>query len=166
MSVTSQKTRKRSRKKLEGEARQALEVVQQPDTAPPSSKHPSEPSLMEEVLSRKNMQLALRRVLSNKGCPGWDELTVEELPDYLRSHWPSIRSSLLAGAYRPGPVKRARIPKPNGGERKLGIPSVVDRLIQQALQQVLSRIWEPTFSERSFGFRPGRSCHHPPCQTG
>lgn len=153
------KTRQRPRKKIVGEARQALDVVQQAGAALSSPVHPSAPGLMEEVLDRKNMQMALKRVMSNKGCPGWDELTVEELPDYLRNHWPSIRSSLLAGDYKPGPVKRARIPKANGGERKLGIPTVVDRLIQQALQQILSRLWEPTFSERSFGFRPGRSCH-------
>jgi len=114
---------------------------------------------MEEILERKNMQLALKRVISNKGCAGSDKMNVEELPDYLRSHWPKIREQLENGKYQPGVVKRVKIPKPNGGERKLGIPSVLDRLIQQAIQQVLSKMFDPIFSERSFGFRPGRSCH-------
>ena len=114
---------------------------------------------MEEVLERKNMQLALKRVVANKGCPGCDKMRVEELPEYLQQHWPQIKSQLENGTYAPRHVMRVRIPKASGGERKLGIPTVLDRMIQQALQQVLSRIFEPTFSDRSFGFRPGRSCH-------
>ena len=88
---------------------------------------------MEEILSRRNMQAALKRVMSNKGSPGYDGLSIDELPGYLRENWPRIRAELLAGIYEPSLVKRAIIPKPNGGERKLGIPTVVDRLIQQAI---------------------------------
>ena len=157
--ASKQKTRKRSLKKLKGETFSALDVVRPSISAESSTERPSTTFLMEEVLERGNMQLALKQVMSNKGCPGWDGMRVDELADYLRGHWPEIRSQLELGKYRPSLVRRATIPKANGGERKLGIPTVVDRLIQQALQQVLSRIFDPTFSERSFGFRPGRSCH-------
>jgi RNA-directed DNA polymerase len=115
--------------------------------------------LMEAVVERRNLQLAYQRVVQNKGAAGVDDLTVHELKDHLKQHWPSIRAKLLAGAYVPSPVRRVDIPKPDGGLRTLGIPTVVDRLIQQALHQVLSPIFEPTFSEASFGFRPGRSAH-------
>jgi RNA-directed DNA polymerase len=154
-----QKTRKRSFKALKGEAASALEMVHSSNPAKPSTENPSQTVLMEEVLERENMLLALKRVMSNKGCPGWDGMSVEELPEYLRQNWAVIKSQMESGAYRPGLVSRVKIPKPEGGERKLGIPTVVDRMIQQALQQVLSRIFEPSFSDRSFGFRPGRSCH-------
>lgn len=115
--------------------------------------------LMERVLQRENMQRALRQVRSNKGGPGCDGLTVERLPDFLRLHWPEIRIQLLSGTYRPAPVKRVLIGKPDGGVRSLGIPTVVDRLIQQALLQVLQPEWDQTFSHSSFGFRPNRSAH-------
>jgi RNA-directed DNA polymerase len=115
--------------------------------------------LLERALSRPNMQAALKRVKKNKGSPGVDGMTVGELPDHLRSHWPAIREAILAGRYQPAPVKRQLIPKSGGGERELGIPTVLDRLIQQALLQVLQPQFDPTFSEHSHGFRPGRRAH-------
>lgn len=115
--------------------------------------------LMEAVVERRNLQLAYQRVVENKGAAGVDDITVAELKDHLKQHWPSIRAKLLAGAYVPSAVRRVDIPKPDGGLRTLGIPTVVDRLIQQALHQVLSPIFEPTFSEASYGFRPGRNAH-------
>lgn len=119
-----------------------------------------EPSkLIERVVERENMKKAYARVMRNKGASGVDEMPVGELKDSLKVQWPRIKEELVSGAYEPHPVKRVEIPKPNGGIRLLGIPTVVDRLIQQALSQVLSPIFEPHFSERSFGFRPGRSAH-------
>jgi RNA-directed DNA polymerase len=116
--------------------------------------------LMEEVCERENLKQALKRVKANKGAPGVDGMTVLALPAYLREHWPTIRASLLNGTYGPQPVRRVEIPKPDGGGvRKLGIPSALDRLIQQAVLQVLQRRWDPTFSDSSYGFRPGRSAH-------
>jgi RNA-directed DNA polymerase len=115
--------------------------------------------LMEEVCGRENLVRAWQRVRGNKGAPGVDGMTIDDAKSYLREHWPNIRSQLLAGTYRPQPVRRVEIPKPDGGIRKLGVPCVVDRLIQQALLQVLQRHWDPTFSEHSYGFRPGRSAH-------
>ena len=114
---------------------------------------------MESILERKNMQRALRRVRKNDGAPGVDGMTVVELPRYLRRHWETIKADLLAGRYKPMPVRRKEIPKPDGGVRLLGIPTVLDRLIQQATAQVLQAIWDHTFSESSYGFRPGRSHH-------
>jgi RNA-directed DNA polymerase len=113
--------------------------------------------LMEEVVARENLKAALRQVRSNRGSAGIDGMTVEELPAYLRTHWPQIREQLLTGQYEPQPIKRVEIPKPEGGGRKLGIPTVVDRFIQQAVLQVLQPRWDPTFSDYSHGFRPGRS---------
>ena len=115
--------------------------------------------LMEEVCQRENLKRALQRVRSNKGSPGVDGMTVGELPDYLREHWPTIRDSLLCGTYKPQPAKRVEIPKPGGGMRKLGIPTVLDRFVQQAVLPVLQKHWDATFSEHSYGFRPGRSAH-------
>jgi len=114
---------------------------------------------MEEVLDRKNLEDALRRVRANKGAPGIDGLTVEELVPYLQEHWPTIRDQLASGTYGPQPVKRVEIPKPDGGVRKLGVPTALDRFIQQAVLQVLQAYWDPTFSEHSYGFRPQRSAH-------
>jgi RNA-directed DNA polymerase len=111
------------------------------------------------VFSRENLTAALERVKQNKGAAGVDGMTVDELPEHLKENWSSIRTKLETGAYRPSPVKRVEIPKPGGGQRKLGIPTVLDRMIQQALQQVLSEEFEETFSEHSYGFRPGRSAH-------
>lgn len=116
-------------------------------------------SLMERVVERPNLVAALARVKTNGGSPGVDGMTIEELPGYLQQHWPAIRTSLLAGTYYPSPVKRVDIPKPGGGVRKLGIPTVLDRFIQQALLQVLQPAWDPTFSDHSYGFRPRRSAH-------
>ncbi|RUT95397.1 group II intron reverse transcriptase/maturase [Mesorhizobium sp. USDA-HM6] len=115
--------------------------------------------LMETVCERRNLLAALKRVRQNAGSPGIDGMTVEELSGYLRVHWPRLREELLAGRYQPQPVRRAAIPKPGGGERELGIPTVLDRFIQQALLQVLQPLFDPTFSEASYGFRPGRSAH-------
>ena len=113
--------------------------------------------LMEAVVARENMLLALKRVESNKGAAGVDGMPVAALRSYLRVHWPQVKAALLTGEYKPSPVKRVDIPKPGGGVRQLGIPTVLDRLIQQGLHQVLQPIFEPQFSEHSFGFRPGRS---------
>jgi RNA-directed DNA polymerase len=115
--------------------------------------------LMEEVCERENLKAALRQVKANKGSSGVDGMTVVALSDYLRQHWPAIREQLLNGTYEPKPVRRVEIPKPDGGVRKLGIPTVLDRFIQQAVMQVLQRRWDRTFSDHSYGFRPGRSAH-------
>jgi RNA-directed DNA polymerase len=115
--------------------------------------------LWERIVSRDNLMAALRRVQRNGGAPGVDGMRVEELPEHLRAHWPSIREKMEAGKYEPSPVKRVEIPKPGKGMRQLGIPTVQDRFIQQAMHQVLSPQFEPTFSEHSYGFRPGRSAH-------
>src|SRR6202166_614635 len=113
--------------------------------------------LMEEVCERENLKEALRRGKANKGSVGGDGMTVGGITAYLKQHWPAIREQLLNGTYEPRPVRRVEIPKPDGGVRKLGIPTVLDRLIQQAVMQVLQRQWDGTFSEHSYGFRPGRS---------
>ena len=115
--------------------------------------------LMETIVERQNMLRAYRRVLANKGAPGVDGMTVGQLKSYLKRCWPKIKQALLDGTYKPLPVRRKEIPKPTGGIRPLGIPAVLDRLIQQAIAQVLQPIWDPTFSDKSFGFRPGRSAH-------
>lgn len=115
--------------------------------------------LMEEAVSEKNMQAALRAVVRNKGKPGIDGMTTSELEGHLQKHWPAIRAKLLSGTYAVTPVREVEIPKPNGGVRKLGIPTVLDRFIQQLLLQALTPIWEPQFSAYSYGFRPGRSAH-------
>ena len=115
--------------------------------------------LMEEVCGRENCLRALRRVKANKGSPGIDGMRVGALPDYLKQHWPAIREQLLGGTYQPQAVRRVEIAKPEGGVRKLGIPTVLDRFIQQAVMQVLQGRWDRTFSEHSHGFRPQRSAH-------
>jgi len=114
---------------------------------------------MEQVVAAENMRRALRQVKSNKGSGGVDGMTVRELEGHLRQHWPRLRQQLLDGTYQPQPVRRVEIPKPGGGVRQLGIPTVLDRLIQQACLQVLSPLYEPTFSPHSYGFRPGKSAH-------
>jgi RNA-directed DNA polymerase len=114
---------------------------------------------MERVVERSNMLVAYRRVKQNKGAPGVDGMSVDQLGSFLRVHWPKIRKRLFQGTYMPMPVRRVQIPKPYGGTRPLGIPTVLDRLIQQALHQVLSPLFDPGFSEHSYGFRPGRSAH-------
>jgi RNA-directed DNA polymerase len=120
---------------------------------------------MEEVCERENLKEALRRVKANKGSAGIDRMTVDGIADYLKQHWPAIREQLLRGTYQPKPVRRVEIPKPDGGVRKLGIPTVLDRFIQQAVMQILQRQWDPTFSDHSYGFRPGRSAHQAVAQA-
>jgi len=121
--------------------------------------------LMEEVCERENLKEALRQVKANKGSSGVDGMTVVALSDYLRQQWPAIREQLLNGTYEPKPVRRVEIPKPEGGVRKLGIPTVLDRFIQQAVMQVLQRRWDRTFSDHSYGFRPRRSAHQAVAQA-
>jgi RNA-directed DNA polymerase len=111
--------------------------------------------LMEEVCERDNCKRALARVKANKGSAGVDAMSVQQLPAYLKQHWPAIREQLLSGTYEPQPVRRVEIPKPGGGVRKLGIPTVLDRFVQQAVMQVLQRKWDGTFSDHSYGFDPG-----------
>ena len=138
----------------------------EPPVAKPAPESPAcAEQLMEEVCDRGNLERAWKRVRSNRGSPGVDEMIIDEAKGYLREHWPTIRSQLLSGTYQPRPVKRVEIPKPDGGVRKLGVPCVVDRLIQQALLQVLQERWDPTFSEHSYGFRPGRSAHQAVAQA-
>src|SRR5438874_10454309 len=115
--------------------------------------------LMEEVCGRENCKQALKRVKANQGSAGVDGMTVQQLPEYLKQHWPAIREQLLNGTYKPRPVRRVEIPKPDGGVRKLGIPTVLDRFIQQAVMQVLQGRWDRTLSDHSYGFRPQRSAH-------
>ena len=150
-----------------GEARQALRedieslsVVSEPERPANTSR------IMEEICERANLKEALRQVRGNKGSAGVDRMTVDQLGDYLKQHWPAIREQLLNGTYEPKPVRRVEIPKPDGGGvRKLGIPTVLDRFIQQAVMQVLQRQWNPAFSQYSYGFRPRRSAHHAVAQA-
>ena len=138
----------------------------EPLTAKRTTDRPAaEDQLMEEVCDRSNLETAWKRVRGNKGSRGVDGLTIDDTATYLREHWPTIREQLLTGTYTPQPVKRVDIPKPAGGVRRLGVPCVVDRLIQQALLQVLQVQWDPTFSEHSYGFRPGRSAHQAVAQA-
>lgn len=139
---------------------EAPRVERSGQTAPASSlRKGSGTGLMEAVLDGTNLRQALKRVRKNKGAPGIDGMTTDELPDYLIAHWQQIRGDLLTGRYRPQPVRRHDIPKASGGTRTLGIPTVLDRFIQQALLQVLQPIYDKTFSDHSHGFRPGRSAH-------
>ena len=125
----------------------------------PDASHEGLADLLSAVLERSNMLLAYDRVLRNKGAPGVDGLTVGELKAYLQHHWQQHKADLLSGSYQPQPVRKVEIPKPGGGVRQLGIPTVLDRLIQQALHQVLSPLFDPTFSESSYGFRPVSYTH-------
>jgi RNA-directed DNA polymerase len=115
--------------------------------------------MMERIVARDNLKKALAQVRRNKGAPGVDGMTVDNLAAHLRDHWPEIRIQLLNGTYKPQPVRRVDIPRASGGTRGLGIPTVLDRFIQQAVMQVLQEEWDPTFSPSSYGFRPGRSAH-------
>ena len=149
---------------LEPKDRGETPVVEHPRAEPfvaePAPESPAvTEQLMEEVCDGENLQSAWKRVRRNQGSPGVDGMTIDDAKTYLREQWPSIRSQLLDGTYQPHPVKRVEIPKPDGGVRKLGVPCVVDRLIQQAVLQVLQERWDPTFFEHSYGFRPGRSAH-------
>ena len=140
----------RSAAARESEARTAKACLERPAVAEPS---------MEAMVERENLKEALAQVRRNKGAAGIDGMSVDDLPNYLKEHWPAIRAQLLDGTYKPQPVRRVEIPKASGGVRLLGIPTVLDRLIQQAVMQVLQADWDPTFSETSFGFRPKRSAH-------
>src|ERR1700724_1188071 len=150
-----------------GEARQAgrediesLSVVNEPERPANTIR------MMEEICERSNLKEALRQVRGNKGSAGVDRMTVHQLGDYLKQHWPAIREQLRNGTYEPKPVRRVEIPKPyGGGVRKLCPPTVLDRFIQQAVMQVLQRRWNPTFSQYSYGFRPRRSAHHAVAQA-
>ena len=144
---------------LTGEARTAGGEATEPFSARHAPENPASTNqLMEEICERENLKRALQRVKANKGNPGIDGMTVAELPGYLQQHWPAIREQLLSGTYAPQPVRRVEIAKlDGGGMRKLGIPTTLDRFVQQAVLQVLQRQWDPTFSEHSHGFRPGRS---------
>jgi RNA-directed DNA polymerase len=120
---------------------------------------------MERVVERGNAKAALKRVRQNKGSPGVDGMTVDELPKYLAENWEAIRAQLLAGSYQPKPVREVEIPKNGGGVRKLGIPTALDRFLQQSILQVLQPMFDPTFSQHSHGFRPGRSAHDAVCEA-
>jgi hypothetical protein len=144
------------------ESRGEAPRVERSEEAPPAAhgtERPGTSDLMERVCERRNFQAALKRVKKNKGSPGIDGMTVDELPDYLRHHWERLREELLAGTYQPQAVKRQQIPKSGGGVRELGIPTVLDRFIQQAVLQVLQPRFDPSFSQHSHGFRPGRRAH-------
>ncbi len=144
--------------KPKGEARRAKAAVHQVPAASEAD-DPLNQVTMEEVIRTKNLMIALKRVLANKGSSGVDGMSVEALEDHLKRHWPQMREQLITGGYKPQPVMRVLIPKPGGGTRELGVPTVIDRFIQQALHQVLSPFYDETFSASSFGFRPGRSAH-------
>ena len=120
---------------------------------------PKTDGLMEAIVSRGNMMAAYERVMRNKGAPGVDDMPVTALKEYLQEHWPRIKEELLAGKYTPLPVLKVEIPKPGGGTRILGIPTVLDRLIQQAVHQAMRPLFDPEFSIHSYGFRPGKSAH-------
>jgi len=128
-------------------------------TAAKGNERSSNDHLMERVVAGENLHAAVRRVRQNKGGPGIDGMSVEELPRYLMEKWSRVRDELLSGTYQPQKVRRVEIPKASGGVRQLGIPTVVDRMIQQMLLNVLQPMFDPTFSEHSYGFRPGRSAH-------
>ncbi len=143
-----------------GEAPEATGEGTEPHTAGRRDESPTtDEQWMERACERSNCKRALARVRGNRGSPGVDGMTVDDLPGHLREHWPAIREQLLSGTYRPQPVRRVYIPKPGGGRRKLGIPTVLDRFVQQLVAQVLQEHWDRTFSEHSYGFRPGRSAH-------
>ena len=149
-------TSRRSRKEATGSRHEpGIESQTAPATADKTG--PQTERLMEEVLRRENLKAALRRVISNRGAPGVDGMTVEELPSYLRREWPAIRQQLLSQTYMPSPVRAVAIRKPGGGIRMLGIPTVLDRFLQQAILQVMDPVFDPDFSAHSYGFRRGRS---------
>ena len=151
-------------KRQKNQLQQALAFPETGRSEAPESSRQGTESLVANC-ERENCKQALARVQANKGSPGIDGMMVEKLPDYLKQRWPEIREQLLSGTYKPQPVKRVEIPKPDGGMRKLGIPTALDRLIQQMVLQVLQRSWDPTFSEHSYGFRPGRSAHQAVAQA-
>src|SRR5258705_6403080 len=141
--------------RLDRQEVEAVTATAEPES-PASTEH-----LMEAICAPDNIEAALRAVVRNKGAPGVDGITVKQLPGILKARWSEIEDQLLQGRYQPQPVRRVKIPKPAGGTRNLGIPTVIDRVIQQAVLQRLQPQWDPTFSEHSYGFRPGRSAHQP-----
>ena len=145
--------------KTDGKGTETLMAKRRPESLAETER------LMEEVCEWENCKQALQRVKANKGSPGVDGMTVEELPDYLKQHGPEIGEQLRNGTYQPQPVRRVKIPKPDGGVRNLGIPSALDRFVQQAVLQVLQKRWDPTFSEHSHGFRPGHSARQAVCEA-
>ena len=147
------------------EARRDVDEGTEARTTTTGDERPASGTLMEEVCARENLKQALRRVRGNKGSAGVDGMTVEQLPAYLKEHWSALRAQLLGGTYHPQPVRRVEIPKPDGGVRNLGIPTALDRFIQQAVLQVLQRDWDATFSAHSYGFRPKRSAHQAVAQA-
>jgi RNA-directed DNA polymerase len=138
---------------------EAVTATAEPES-PASTEH-----LMEAICDPDNIEAALRTVVRNKGAPGVDGITVKRLPGILKARWSAIEDQLLRGRYQPQPVRRVKIPKPAGGTRNLGIPTVIDRVIQQAVLQRLQPQWDPTFSEHSYRFRPGRSAHQAVAQA-
>src|SRR3984893_12550693 len=143
-----------------GEAREAGRKETEASPATSGTENPSSTNrMMEAVCERENLKAALRQVKANKGSPGVGGRTVVGIKDSMKQHCPAIRQQLLNGTYESKPVRRVEIPKPDGGVRKLGIPTVLDRFIQQAVMQVLQRRWDRTFAEHSYGFRPKRSVH-------
>src|SRR5438094_599824 len=118
-----------------------------------------ESSMLEQILNRRNIERALEQVLRNKGAGGIDGMQTDELRDYLNANYQNLRTEILEGSYKPRPVRKVEIPKPQGGKRMLGIPTVLDRLIQQAISQWLTSKYEEQFSENSYGFRPNRNAH-------
>jgi RNA-directed DNA polymerase len=150
-----------------GEAPRPVAPEVEVATAAPEPESPARvAALMEAICDPDNIEAALRAVVRNKGAPGVDGITVRQLPDVLQARWPEIERQLRQGRYQPQPVRRVTIPKPGGGgERALGIPTVIDRVIQQAVLQRLQPLWDPTFSEHSYGFRPGRSAQQAVAQA-
>jgi RNA-directed DNA polymerase len=142
----------------------AQEVEAATATTEPETPAPTD-HFMEAICAKDNVEAALAAVVRNKGAPGIDGITVKQLPGILKARWPEIENQLLQGRYQPQPVRRVRIPKPAGGVRNLGIPTAIDRVIQQAVLQQLQPLWDPTFSEHSYGFRPGRSAHQAVAQA-
>src|SRR6266851_1533624 len=145
--------------RLDRQEVEAVTATAEPES-PASTEH-----LMEAICAPDNIEAALRAVVRNKGAPGIDGITVKQLPGILKARWSEIEDQLLQGRYQPQPVRRVKIPKPAGGTRNLGIPTVIDRVIQQAVLQRLQPQWDPTFSEHSYGFRPGRSAHQAVAQA-
>lgn len=149
-----------------GEAPRPIAREVERATATPEPESPAlTAGLMETICASDNIEAALRAVVRNKGAPGVDGITVRQLPGVLKARWPEIEDQLLQGRYQPQPVRRVQIPKPTGGMRDLGIPTVIDRVIQQAVLQRLQPLWDPTFSEHNYGFRPGRSAQQAVAQA-
>lgn len=159
MNVKQQRNGKPPRGAGRSEAQEAFVMGAETFAGKRNEESLADEKLMEEVLLRGNLKIAFQRVKTNGGAPGIDKMTVQKLGPYLKDNWITIKEQILECKYKPQPVRRVEIPKPDGGIRKLGIPSVVDRFVQQALLQVLQKYWDPTFSEHSYGFRPGRSAH-------